>query len=149
MHEELESETIISIILFIILVVAILFIKIHPLLKSIKKERDQLSATIDQLKNEAWEQMSPLNSLYDWDIFTRMMSQTIPKLEFDPYFTTQRLADLRATYNWDDSFNRERSVLYSHSGLINGNPFVICRTRKMEESSKTYYGYKKRPRGSR
>ena len=142
MHEELESETIISIILFIILVVAILFIKIHPLLKSIKKERDQLSATIDQLKNEAWEQMSPLNSLYDWDIFTRMMSQTVPKLEFDPYFTTQRLSYLRDTYNFDDSFNRERSVLYSHSGLINGNPFVICRTRKMEKSSKTYYGYK-------
>ena len=65
-----------------------------------------------------------------------MMSKTVPRLEFDPYFTTQRLADLRKSYGWDDSFNAERSVVYSHSGLINGNPFVICRTRKMEMGTK-------------
>ena len=58
------------------------------------------------------------------------------------HFTTQRLADLRKTYGWNDSFNTERSVLYSHSGLINGNPFVICRTRKMEMGEKTYHGQK-------
>ena len=33
-------------------------------------------------------------------------------------------------------------MLYSHSGLINGNPFVICRTRKMEMGEKTYHGQK-------
>ena len=65
-----------------------------------------------------------------------MMTKTVPRLEFDRYFTTQRLADLRKTYGWDDSFNEERSVVYSHSGLINGNPFVICRTRKMEMGTK-------------
>ena len=70
------------------------------------------------------------------------MTKTVPRLEFDPYFTTQRLADLKATYGWSDSFNAGRSVVYSHSGLINGNPFVICRTRKMEMGTKTYYGEK-------
>ena len=107
-----------------------------------KTERDSLTATAGKFKAEAWEQMSPLNRLYDWDVLTRMMSKTVPRLEFDPYFTTQRLADLKMTYGWDDSFNAERSVIYSHSGLINGNPFVICRTRKMEMGSKTYYGSK-------
>ena len=71
-----------------------------------------------------------------------MMTKTVPRLEFDPYFTTQRLADLKNTYGWNDAFNAERSVIYSHSGLINGNPFVICRTKKMEWGSKTYYGSK-------
>ena len=70
------------------------------------------------------------------------MTATVPKLEFDPYFTTQRLADLEQTYGWDGSFNEDRSVIYAHSGLINGNPFVICRTRKMEMGTKTYYGQK-------
>ena len=70
------------------------------------------------------------------------MTQTVPKLEFDPYFTTQRLADLQEVYGWDGTFNQERSVIYSHSGLINGNPFVLCRTRKMEMGTKTYYGHK-------
>lgn len=142
MHEEWSEGTILAIVLFLILAIAILFIRIHPLLKSINKERNCLFATIEGLKDEAWEQMSPLNCLYDWDIFTRMMSETVPKLEFDPYFTTQRLADLKATYNWDDSFNSERSVIYSHSGLINGNPFVFCRTRIMVAGSRTYHGSK-------
>lgn len=140
MHNDLSQDNIISIVLIAIVALAILLIKVHPKLKSIHQEKEQLSATIEGLKNEAWEQMAPLNRLYDWDIFTRMMSKTVPKLEFDPYFTTQRLADLKHTYGWDDSFNSARSVIYSHSGLINGNPFVICRTRIMVPRTKTYYG---------
>lgn len=105
-------------------------------------ERDELRQKADALRAEAWAQMEPLNRLYDWDVLTRMMAQTIPRLEFDPYFTTQRLADLEKTYGWDGSFNKERSVVYSQSGLINGNPFVICRTRKMQMGEKTYTGTK-------
>lgn len=84
--------------------------------------------------------MVPLNELYDWDVLTRMMSRTVPRLEFDPYFTTQRLADLENTYGWNGSFNEDRSVMYAHSGLINGNPFVICRTKKMIMGEKIYHG---------
>lgn len=121
---------------------AALFAKVHPKLKSLKTEREELEAKEKELKDKAWRQMEPLNCLYDWDILTRMMTKTVPRLEFDPYFTTQRLADLKAVYNWDDSFNAQRSVIYSHSGLINGNPFVLCRTRKMEWGTMTYYGSK-------
>lgn len=119
-----------------------LFAKVFPTLKTLKGERDSLTATANTLRQEAWDQMAPLNRLYDWDVLTRMMSETVPRLEFDPYFTTQRLADLQATYGWDGTFNDGRSVIYSHSGLINGNPFVICRTRKMEMGTKTYTGSK-------
>lgn len=119
-----------------------LFMKVHPRLKELKSERKDLSETVDKLRAEAWKQMSQLNRLYDWDVLTRMMSKTVPRLEFDPYFTTQRLADMEMTYGWDNSFNADRSIVYSHSGLINGNPFVICRTKKMEMGSKTYHGTK-------
>ncbi|MBF1066221.1 MAG: hypothetical protein HXL28_05625 [Prevotellaceae bacterium] len=120
----------------------LLFLLIHPKLKKLKEERDSFQETAASLEKEAWEQMEPLNRLYDWDVLTNMMTKTVPRLEFDPFFTTQRLADLKMVYGWDDSFNAERSVIYSHSGLINGNPFVICRTRRMEMGSKTYYGSK-------
>ena len=119
-----------------------LLLKVHPTLKSLRTQHNELDNKVKTLKEQAWNQMAALNRLYDWDVFTRMMSKTVPRLEFDPYFTTQRLADLRKTYGWNDSFNAERSVLYSHSGLINGNPFVICRTRKMEMGEKTYHGQK-------
>ena len=125
-----------------ILLLVFLLLKVHPKLKSLRAQHNDLDNKVKTLKEQAWNQMAALNKLYDWDVFTRMMSKTVPRLEFDPYFTTQRLADLRKTYGWNDSFNTERSVLYSHSGLINGNPFVICRTRKMEMGEKTYHGQK-------
>lgn len=118
----------------------LLFWKIHPIIKkykSIKKEQEELIRNKEQ---EMWDMMAPLNRLYDWNIFNRMMTQTVPRLEFDPYFTNQRLADLVNSYGWDENFSKERSVLFSHSGLINGNPFVIARTRKMEWGAREYKG---------
>ena len=141
-HKEIESGWLVLLMLGVLVSLVLLLMRVHPKLKVLKKERQNLSEQLEQQKSLAWNQMAPLNRLYDWDVLTRMMSETVPRLEFDPYFTTQRLEDLRRTYGWSDRFNKNRSVIYSHSGLINGNPFVICRTRKFEMGSKTYYGSK-------
>lgn len=142
MYDSFELWEIVLIAIGIATALLLLFWKIQPLIKRLKSERNGLIEKTTKLEKEAWQQMAPLNRLYDWDILTRMMTQTVPKLEFDPYFTTQRLADLQEVYGWDGTFNQERSVIYSHSGLINGNPFILCRTRKMEMCTKTYYGHK-------
>lgn len=138
----IDSWYVVGIGLAMVAALILLLAKVHPRLSQLKDERDNLQDKAEQYKAEAWRQMEPLNRLYDWDVLMRMMTQTVPRLEFDPYFTTQRLADLQEIYGWDGSFNKERSVIYSHSGLINGNPFVLCRTRKMEMGSKTYQGSK-------
>lgn len=138
--EVLDEVTLIAVCLGIVAAFAFLFVLIHPKIRRLQNEKNQLDEKAKELEKDGWEQMKPLNSLYDWNIFSRMVSKTVPRLEFDPFFTTQRLADLSKTYGWDDSFNRERSVIYSHSGLINGNPFVICRTRKKIMGEKTYTG---------
>lgn len=139
---DLTEEIILAIVLVEAFCLSLLFLKVRPRMKALREENEELTDAIQELKNEAWQQMAPLNHLYDWDILTRMMSETVPRLQFDPYFTTKRLADLQQTYGWNSSFNDSRSVIYSHSGLINGNPFVICRTRTMEMGSRTYYGHK-------
>lgn len=141
-YDSWSGLVIVLIALTVVIMQILLFMRVHPHLKALKAEWESLESKAAGIKDEAWKQMAPLNRLYDWDVLTRMISATVPKLEFDPYFTTQRLADLQRTYGWDGSFNEERSVIYSHSGLINGNPFVICRTRKMEMGIKTYYGQK-------
>lgn len=138
----IDSWYVVGIGVAMVTALILLLAKVHPRLSQLKDERDNLQDKAEQYKAEAWRQMEPLNRLYDWDVLMRMMTQTVPRLEFDPYFTTQRLADLQEIYGWDGSFNKERSVIYSHSGLINGNPFVLCRTRKMEMGSKTYQGSK-------
>lgn len=140
--EDMETELFLVIGIAATAAIVFLIKKVHPNLKELKALRDNMTLDIEKLKTEAWAQMEPLNSLYDWDVLARMMTKTVPRLEFDPYFTSQRLADLQKTYGWDGSFNNGRSVIYSHSGLINGNPFVLCRTRKMEMGVKTYEGTK-------
>lgn len=142
LRHDLKSWQLFLILIAIGTALVLLFALVHPHLQNLKDDQDDLQQTADEYRNEAWQQMQPLNRLYDWDMLTRMMEKTVPKLEFDPYFTTQRLADLQQTFGWDGTFNQERSVIYAHSGLINGNPFVICRTRKMEMGVKTYYGEK-------
>lgn len=142
LYDELDRLGKGLIVLATIVDVAFLFTKVYPKLRDLKTERESLCGEIDVFTNEAWKQMEPLNRLYDWDMMTRIMSKTIPQLEFDPYFTAQRLADMREVYDWNDSFNAERSVIYCHSGLINGNPFVLCRTRMMKMGTKTYKGSK-------
>lgn len=123
-----------------ITMLVLLFWKIHPIIKKYKAIKNDQKAQIKEMEQNAWDMMAPLNKLYDWDVFNRMMTQTVPRLEFDPYFTNQRLADLVNSYGWDENFSKERSVVYSHSGLINGNPFVIARTRKMEWGTRKYKG---------
>lgn len=123
-----------------IAMLVLLFWKIHPIIKKYKTLKNEQETQIKDKEQEAWDMMAPLNRLYDWDVFNRMMTQTVPRLEFDPYFTNQRLADLINSYGWDENFSKERSVVFSHSGLINGNPFVIARTRKMEWGTKEYKG---------
>lgn len=139
-YEVVETLILVAIGVIVMGGIGLLFMKVHSRIKELKTERDNLAQTIEKFKEKAWAQMASLNGLFDWDILARMMTKTIPRLEFDPYFTSQRLADLEQYYGWDGSFNDGRSVIYSHSGLINGNPFVLARTRKMEWGQKTYHG---------
>ncbi len=129
-----------GIIAALFLLVVLLLAFVHPNIRKKKHNRDNLQSVIDSNVRLAWNQMEPLNKLFDWDILARMVTRTVPRIEFDPFFTVQRLADLKTRYGWSDSFNTDRSVIVSHSGLINGNPFVFCRTRKMEMGEKTYSG---------
>lgn len=95
---------------------------------------------IRRAKARAWEQMKPLNRLYTWDITTSLIQATVPRLDFDPYFTAERLADLRRLYGWSDTFNEGKSILFAQSGVINGNPFLFGEYLDMEWGTQTYEG---------
>ena len=114
-------------------------------LRNLRHFRDHiahLEERISTLQQEAWNQMAPLNALYDWDIAPKLIQRTVPRLEFDPYFTEGRLTELYTSFGWDDSFNNDQSVLGSQSGVINGNPFVFGRFLTMYWGTTTYHGYK-------
>ncbi len=95
----------------------------------------------DAKLNEAWHQMEPLNRLYDWDISAKLIEQTVPRIKLDPYFSNGRLAELRDTFGLNNQFNHHnQSILFSHSGVLNGNPFVLANAQEHWMGQKTYHG---------
>lgn len=113
-----------------------------PKLATLKTQINQLQQQLNDTIRLAWEQMAPLNKLYDWSHPTTLIQQTVPRIQFDPYFSVGRLNDLYRSFGWDDSYSQNRSVLFSHSGEINGNPFVFAETLSCKQGTKTYHGSK-------
>ena len=120
----------------------VLGIAMIPLYNAVVELLSSLESKIDMKKRTAWTQMEPLNQLYTWDITVKLIESTVPRLEFDPYFTADRLAALHQQFGWDDSFNDGKSIIFAQSGVINGNPFVFGHYLDMEWGEKTYEGTK-------
>ena len=112
-----------------------------PAYKKVDARINELSQKIEEKINEAWQQMAPLNALFDWHITAELIEKTVPRIQFDRFFTEERLQDLRESFGWDDAFNEDLSVIHTHSGVINDNPFVFAEVRRQEWISKTYYGH--------
>ncbi len=100
----------------------------------------QLEQACEAKRAEAWGQMASLNRLYDWDILTKLMQKTVPRIEFDPYFSNGRMEELRNSFDWSGDLGGEHSIVFSHSGVLNGNPFVLARTLSHWMGRKTYHG---------
>ena len=120
----------------------VLGIAMIPLYNAASKLLRNLQAQIASKMDAAWKQMEPLNRLYTWDIPVKLIEATVPRLEFDPYFTADRLASLHNQFGWDDSFNDGKSIIFAQSGVINGNPFAFGQYLEMEWGEKTYEGTK-------
>lgn len=119
---------------------ALVILKLNPAIRAGKDRQTLLKGQRDAKEAEAWAQMAPLNRLYGWDIFSRLVQQTTPLIEVDRYFTEGRLGQLREGFGWDDEHNRSRSIVFAHSGLINGNPFVFAHTLRHRMGTKRYTG---------
>lgn len=115
--------------------------KLNKIITDVTARIAQLETECAAKREEAWQQMSSLNQLYDWDIVAKLIQQTVPRIALDTYFTNGRLAELHDTFGLNDEFNHnERSIIFSHSGVLNGNPFVMARTLEHWMSVKTYHG---------
>ena len=112
-----------------------------PVIKRFEDKIRKQAARISQKKQEAWEQLAPLNELFDWSITAQLIEQTVPRIQLDPFFTEARLQDLEQSFGWDGSFNEHRSVIHAHSGMLNSNPFVLAELRRQEWTSKIYTGH--------
>lgn len=127
-----------------LIALAVVFIpailKLNRVIKDSNARLKRLQQARDEKLALAWGQMAPLNRLFDWDTVAKLMQRTVPRIAFDSYFSHGRMEDLRNSFGWSGHLGDDHSIVFSHSGVLNGNPFVLARTLSHWMGSKTYHG---------
>ena len=114
--------------------------KINPAIASLTDQLKRLQEECDGKINAAWGQMQALNELFDWSTVAEVVRRTVPNIVLDNFFSRERLDDLKNVFGWSDDFNRDKSILFCHSGDLNGNPFVLAESLDYRMGTKTYTG---------
>lgn len=114
--------------------------KLTPRIRGLREMLEGLQREHREKLAEAWGQMQPLNGLYEESMSPRLMAETVPRLEFDPWFASGRLAELEEVFGLDEYSGADRSILFSQSGVINGNPFVVGESLGVEMVQWNYHG---------
>ena len=123
-------------ILSLVLVFAVFNGKIANVNKLLEEKRNMLS----QEMAEAYKQMAPLNQLFQWDTVTKIITEVCPMLTFDKFFSQARMQELIEHFCWRPSVSDKHSILFCHSGAINGNAWVMAESLNFYWGSKTYTG---------
>ena len=116
------------------------FSKLNKEIRSLTDQIRRLQEECDKKVAAAYEQLRALNELFDWSTVAEVVRRTIPNLVLDNYFSKERLDDLKDIFGWSDDFNRDKSILYCHSGDLKGNPFVLGESLNFRMGTKTYTG---------
>lgn len=137
-----------------VLVLGILFCLVLigiPLLvlyfKKLKPKVSDANAALEEAKKKTqdaldtcYADIATLNSLLDWNMPCVVMEKATPIIDLDPVFLPARLEYLVNHYGMNSDLGDLTSVLGVHSGNIQGNPFLLVKTRKCEIRDKTYTG---------
>ena len=131
------------IVLAIMIIIGMILInrkKLKPVIKEAESIKAKIEREINELKNEAWQQMKPLNDLFREGMSKELFQKTVPLIKLDPMFDSKRLDYLVNRFGLFEDDDENRSALYVQSGEINGNPFYLCRDLLHHLGQKTYTG---------
>lgn len=123
-------------VLFILLIVK----KLNVILKNTDQIKVKLENEIQELNQLAWEQMSPLNQLYDWNMGADIMKKTTPLLQLDQYFDAKKCQYMMEKYGLLENDEENISTCMVQSGSILGNPFLILRNYSQNWTQHIYSG---------
>jgi len=109
-------------------------------IKELETKINESNNKIAQLEKEGYEQLSILNSLFEWNMPAKLISTTVPLIQMDQTFNPERFEYLNEKYGFGENTDPDVSSVYVQSGTILGNPFLIERNYVTHMSSKTYTG---------
>jgi hypothetical protein len=127
-------------LLVIPIALVIIFKVVNPRIKDSSALRDKHLQKAEKYISEAYEQMRPLNELFDDTDTAMLIEKTIPELQLEPRFECSRERLLREEYDFYDLLGEKDSTVDILSGSFSGNPFVFLQSRAFEMGAHTYHG---------
>ena len=127
-------------IVVMVLSLVLIFAGVNARIKKFEEIVKAKQDALDQKIREAWEQMAPLNQLFQWDTLAGIVMKTIPIVAIDKYFSQRRMDQLCRYFRWIPGSTDTNSILCCQSGSINGNPWILAETLYQNWGTKTYYG---------
>lgn len=123
-----------------VFVIVMVCTKLNPELKRRKAHREALDKEVDEIRNECYMQLLPLNSLFDWNIPTDLVMTTAPLIKMDKNFDMEKYEYLHEKYGFSIDSSIHKSVVFVQSGSIEGNPFLIEKIKNQDMIDHTYTG---------
>ncbi len=124
----------------LILCIVLLVKKVNPLIKKTGEVLELQRSKVNDLLNEAYKQMAPLNSLFDERDTITLMETTLPEINFEDTFSKEQEELFKKHYDFIDLESEECSMTKLLSGKFEGNPFLFCQCLMHELKSQTYHG---------
>ena len=108
--------------------------------KSLELILNKLKKEVEEMINEAWRQMAPLNALFDEEMSAQLFHKTAPLIVMDRIFDVKKLEFLIENYGYKYKDKDNCSKVAIQSGSILGNPFAFFKELEMDMLPYTYTG---------
>lgn len=108
--------------------------------KSLELILNKLKKETEEMINEAWRQMAPLNALFDEEMSAQLFHKTAPLIVMDRIFDVKKLEFLIENYGYTYKDKDNCSKVAIQSGSILGNPFAFFKELEMDMLPYTYTG---------
>ena len=121
-------------------IIVLIQVVLKKKIAELQKQINDFTAQSNNYLTEAFGQMDRLNKSYDFGIFPKLTQQTIPLFEMDKNFDPLKYEYLHEKYGFEEETDHDISSVYTQSGSILGNPFLLQRNYIVKMRDHTYEG---------
>ena len=125
----------------IVLIPVVIWV-LNPKMRALKATIEEADKHVNDLLEQAHQQMLPLNRLFTDRDALQLIEDTLPLMRFEPFFSVQQEEDMRVNYDFGEQDDAEQSTTDMLAGHYNDNPFLFENKVVHTMGTQTYHGSK-------
>ena len=125
-----------------LVLIPVVITSITPKIRALRQEIEEGDSKAAELMAQAQRQVDPLNRLFSDRDALDIIHNTIPLMNFHPYFSAKQEEDMKTNYDFKTRDDDEQSTVDLLAGEYNENPFLFENRRIHTMGTETYHGYR-------